>query len=328
MDENKNQYRRTFLKTTAVAMAVPLVAPFNRFAKIISTHNENLKMNTSRKNKTITEKNVPLITLNNGVKMPQLGFGTWTLTDKPEQYVREAIEVGFRLVDTAQGYGNEAGVFKGIKDSGIARKDIFITSKVAPDVMRNGTVKQSLDTSLEKLGGEYIDLMLIHWPVKDHIQETWGIMEDYVNKGLLKSIGLSNFNPHHIDDLLKYAKVKPVLNQIENHPTFSNMENTGITLYKDIAVECWSPLGSGKDLTNPVISDVAKKYNKSAAQIILKWDMQRGLISVTRSRNVNHMNEDINIFDFELSPVDMSIINGVNIDERTNPQNDPDNFPW
>ncbi len=282
----------------------------------------------NRKDNETVEKDVPMITLNNGVKIPQLGFGTWTLTDKPDQYVREAIEVGFRLIDTAQGYQNEAGVFKGIKDSGIDRKDIFITSKVGPDVMRNRSVKQSLDISLEKLGGEYIDLMLIHWPVVDHIQETWSIMEEYVNKGLLKSIGLSNFNPHHIDDLMKYAKIKPVLNQIEIHPTFSNMEITGITLYKDIAVECWSPLASGNDLDNSVLQSLAKKYNKSAAQIILRWNMQRGLISVTRSTNVAHMKENINIFDFELSPIDMSIINGVNINQRTSAKNDPDNFPW
>ncbi len=281
-----------------------------------------------KQNNATLSKDVPMIKLNNGAMIPQLGFGTWTLTDKPEQYVREAIEVGFRLIDTAQGYQNEAGVGKGIKDSGIARQDIFLTTKIGPDVMRNRTVKQSIDTSLEKLGSEYIDLMLIHWPVKEHIQETWGIMEDYVNKGLIKSIGLSNFNPHHIDDLLKYAKIKPVINQIEIHPTFSNMENAGRTLYREIPVQCWSPLGAGKDLDNPVLMELAKKYNKSVAQIILRWDIQRGLLTVTRSTNVEHMKEDFNIFDFELSAVDMSIINGINRNERTYEKNDPDSFPW
>lgn len=283
---------------------------------------------SGKQNNATSSKDVPMIKLNNGKVIPQLGFGTWTLTDKPEQYVREAIEVGFRLIDTAQGYQNEAGVGKGIKDSGIARKDIFLTTKIGPDVMRNRTVKQSIDTSLEKLGSEYIDLMLIHWPVKEHIQETWGIMEDYVNKGLIKSIGLSNFNPHHIDDLLKYAKIKPVINQIEIHPTFSNMENVGRTLYREIPVQCWSPLGAGKDLDNPVLMELAKKYNKSVAQIILRWDIQRGLLTVTRSTNVEHMKEDFNIFDFELSAVDMSIINGINRNERTYEKNDPDSFPW
>ena len=281
-----------------------------------------------KQNNATLSKDVPMIKLNNGAMIPQLGFGTWTLTDKPEQYVREAIEVGFRLIDTAQGYQNEAGVGKGIKDSGIARKDIFLTTKIGPDVMRNRTVKQSIDISLEKLGSEYIDLMLIHWPVKEHIQETWGIMEDYVNKGLIKSIGLSNFNPHHIDDLLKYAKIKPVINQIEIHPTFSNMENAGRTLYREIPVQCWSPLAAGKDLDDPVLMELAKKYDKSVAQIILRWDIQRGLLTVTRSTNVEHMKEDFNIFDFELSAVDMSIINGINRNERTYEKNDPDSFPW
>jgi len=281
-----------------------------------------------KQNNATSSKDVPMIKLNNGAMIPQLGFGTWTLTDKPEQYVREAIEVGFRLIDTAQGYQNEAGVGKGIKDSGIARQDIFLTTKIGPDVMRNRTVKQSIDTSMEKLQTDYLDLMLIHWPVKEHIQETWGIMEDYVNKGLIKSIGLSNFNPHHIDDLLKYAKIKPVINQIEIHPTFSNMENAGRTLYREIPVQCWSPLGAGKDLDDPVLMELAKKYNKSVAQIILRWDIQRGLLTVTRSTNVEHMKEDFNIFDFELSAIDMSIINGINRNERTYEKNDPDSFPW
>lgn len=281
-----------------------------------------------KQNNATSSKDVPMIKLNNGAMIPQLGFGTWTLTDKPEQYVREAIEVGFRLIDTAQGYQNEAGVGKGIKDSGIARQDIFLTTKIGPDVMRNRTVKQSIDTSMEKLQTDYLDLMLIHWPVKEHIQETWGIMEDYVNKGLIKSIGLSNFNPHHIDDLLKYAKIKPVINQIEIHPTFSNMENAGRTLYREIPVQYWSPLGAGKDLDNPVLIELTKKYNKSVAQIILRWDIQRGLLTVTRSTNVEHMKEDFNIFDFELSAIDMSIINGINRNERTYEKNDPDSFPW
>ncbi|HRP32090.1 MAG TPA: aldo/keto reductase [Agriterribacter sp.] len=310
--------RSNFIKSTAGLAGFLALGNVSKAAAIIGRKQQSIS----------TDNKVPLITLNNGTTIPQLGFGTWTLTDKPGQYVRQAIEVGFRLIDTAQGYQNEAGVGQGIKDSGIDRKDIFLTTKIGPDVMRNRTVKQSIDTSLEKLGSEYIDLMLIHWPVKEHIRETWQIMEDYVNKGLIKSIGLSNFNPHHIDDLLKYAKIKPVLNQIENHPTFSNMENTGITLYKDIAVECWSPLASGKDLDNTVLTSLAKKYNKSVAQIILRWDMQRGLISVTRSTKVHHMKEDINIFDFELSPADMSIINGVNLNQRTNAKNDPENFPW
>ncbi len=310
--------RSNFLKSTASMAGILAFGGISKASEMINNNAQEF----------VSINEVPLITLNNGEVIPQLGFGTWTLTEKPEQHVREAIEVGFRLIDTAQGYQNEAEVGKGIKDSGIARKDIFLTTKIGPDVMRNRTIKQSIDISMEKLQTDYLDLMLIHWPVKEHIQETWGIMEDYVNKGLIKSIGLSNFNPHHIDDLLKYAKIKPVINQIEIHPTFSNMENAGRTLYREIPVQCWSPLGAGKDLDNPVLMELAKKYNKSVAQIILRWDIQRGLLTVTRSTNVEHMKEDFNIFDFELSAVDMSIINGININQRTYEKNDPDNFPW
>lgn len=310
--------RSNFLKSTASMAGILAFGGISKASEMINNNAQEF----------VSINEVPLITLNNGEVIPQLGFGTWTLTEKPEQHVREAIEVGFRLIDTAQGYQNEAEVGKGIKDSGIARKDIFLTTKIGPDVMRNRTIKQSIDISMEKLQTDYLDLMLIHWPVKEHIQETWGIMEDYVNKGLIKSIGLSNFNPHHIDDLLKYAKIKPVINQIEIHPTFSNMENAGRTLYRGIPVQCWSPLAAGKDLDDPVLMELAKKYNKSVAQIILRWDIQRGLLTVTRSTNVEHMKEDFNIFDFELSAVDMSIINGININQRTYEKNDPDNFPW
>ncbi|MCD8024132.1 MAG: aldo/keto reductase, partial [Candidatus Gastranaerophilales bacterium] len=275
------------------------------------------------------KNNVPNVTLNNNVTMPQLGFGTWTLKgDIATKCVKQAIKSGYRLVDTAQAYGNEAEVYQGIKDSGIDRKDIFITTKISPDNMRNHVVKESLDKSIENLGGEYIDLVLIHWPVDSEIEQTWEIMEEYVKAGKIHSIGISNFNPHHIDDLLKYAKIKPVINQIEIHPYMAQQEVAGYTFNKEIQVEAWSPLGSGTILDNKTIAKIAKAHKKSIAQIILRWDIQRGLITIPRAENSNYIKENIDIFNFELTPVEMSIINGLNKNQRVNPKNDPDKFPW
>lgn len=185
-----------------------------------------------------TKHNVPDITLNNGLTMPQLGFGTWTLKgDIAAASVQAAIRSGYRLIDTAQAYGNEQDVFRGIKASGIKRKDLFITTKISPDNMRNHRVRESLDKSIESLGGEYIDLVLIHWPVKGEVQATWQILEEYVEQGKIRSIGLSNFNPHHIDELLTYARIKPVINQIEIHPYMTQQEVAGYTFGKNIQVE-------------------------------------------------------------------------------------------
>lgn len=271
---------------------------------------------------------IPCITLNNGMQMPQLGCGTFTLKETAPACIKHAIKIGYRLFDTAQGYGNEAEVGQGIAESGIDRNEVFITSKVSTDAMRNGTVRESLDKSIEVLGG-YIDLMLIHWPVQGKVQETWEILEEYVDAGKIRAIGLSNFNPHHVADLLKYARIKPVINQMEIHPYMTQQEVAGYTFVQGIQVEGWAPLGQGGGvLQDERIARIAEKYGKSIAQVILRWNMQRGIIAIPRCDNPNYTAENIDIFDFELSPVDMAIINGLNKNERTNMKNDPDNFPW
>lgn len=278
----------------------------------------------------VTEKTdtIPYVTLNNGMRMPQLGVGTFTLKETAAECVAHAIATGFRLIDAAQAYNNETEVGQGVKASGIDRSQVFITSKVSPDAMRDGTVRESLDRSIEAFGG-YVDLMLIHWPVEGKIEETWKIMEEYVDAGKLRAIGLSNFNPHHVDSLLAYARIKPVVNQIEVHPYMTQQEVVGQTFARGIQVEGWAPLGQGGAvLQDPVIADIAKKHGKSIAQIILRWNMQRGLIAIPRCDNPDYTKENIDIFDFELSPVEMAVINGLNRNERTNPKNDPDNFPW
>ncbi len=271
---------------------------------------------------------IPDIQFHNGKTIPQLGFGTWTLIETATPSGKAAAEAGFRMFDTAQGYQNEAAVYQGIVESGIPRSEVFITTKISPDNMRNRTVRESLDKSLADLGGEYIDLVLIHWPVKEHIRETWQIMEEYVDKGLVRSIGLSNFNPHHIDSLLEYARIKPVLNQIEIHPYFTQEDNVAYNRSKDIVVQGWSPLGSGTILDDETIAGVAQRYGKSPAQVIIRWHLQRGLVTIPRTDNPDYIAENINVFDFELSEEDMKLISNLNTNQRRDARNDPENFPW
>ena len=196
--------------------------------------------------------------------------------------------------------------------------------------MRNKTVRQSIDNSLNDLGLDYIDLVLIHWPVAGHIEETWKILEEYVDKGKIRSIGLSNFNPHHIDSLLLYARIRPVINQIEIHPYMTQQANVDFNFGKDIQVEAWGPLGQGTNgvLNDPNIEEIARRYNKSVAQVILRWHMQRGLITIPRCDNDDYTGENLCIYDFELSPKEMETISGLNRNLRTYEKNDPDNFPW
>lgn len=202
---------------------------------------------------------VPTVKLNNGMEMPQLGVGTFLVKDDAAERVCHAIKVGFRLFDTAQGYGNEKEVGEGIRRSGIDRRELFITTKVNTTEMRNGTVRQSLDKSFANLGTDYIDLVLIHWPVKGHIKETWQILEEYVDKGKIRSIGVSNFNPHHLDELLEYARIRPVVNQIEIEPYMTQHDVVGYTFRKGIQVEAWGPLGQGITgvIDDPAIGEIA-----------------------------------------------------------------------
>lgn len=273
---------------------------------------------------------IPTIKLNNGIEMPQLGIGTFAVKEDAAERVCHAVKTGFRLIDTAQGYGNEKEVGEGIRKSGIDRKLLFITTKVNTTEMRNKTVRQSIDNSLNDLGLDYIDLVLIHWPVAGHIEETWKILEEYVDKGKIRSIGLSNFNPHHIDSLLLYARIRPVINQIEIHPYMTQQANVDFNFGKDIQVEAWGPIGQGTNgvLNDPTIEEIARRYNKSVAQVILRWHMQRGLITIPRCDNDDYTDENLCIYDFELSSKEMETISGLNRNLRTYEKNDPDNFPW
>lgn len=207
-------------------------------------HTDRLWGRTSNNGQTAqTADTLPAIlrvVLNNGIEMPQLGsarLGTSTLKETAAECVKHAIGLGYRLVDAAQGYDNEVEVWYGIKESGIGRSEVFIISKVSPDAVRSGKVRESLDRTIEAFGGTYVDLMLIHWPVARKVKERWRIMEKYVDVGKIRAIGVSNFNPHHVDELLAYARIKPVVNQIKIHPYMEHQEVVGNTFAKGIQVQ-------------------------------------------------------------------------------------------
>ena len=272
------------------------------------------------------------IPLNNGLEIPQIGVGTWTLRgETARQNVRLALEEGFRHIDTAQGYENEAEVGQGIADSGVPRGEIFVTTKVSTNIMREGqeAVHQSIDESLAKLKMDYIDLLLIHWPVKDCVKHTWQVMEDYVRQGKVHSIGVSNFNRHHLDDLLAYADIRPAVNQIEVHPLMTQEENIAYNRSLGIQVEAWGPFGQGDIdvIGHPLLQSLAAKYQKTDSQIVLRWIVQRDLITIPRAKP-NHFKENLNIMAFSLSNEDMQAISALNQNLRSNVLNDPETFPW
>ena len=270
--------------------------------------------------------------LNNGFEIPQIGVGTWTLRgETARNNVRMALEAGFRHIDTAQGYENEFEVGQGIADSGLERGDVFVTTKVATNIMREGreAVRRSIDESLEKLNTGYIDLLLIHWPVKDFVKDTWQVMEQCVREGKVRSIGVSNFNRHHLDDLLTYAEIRPVINQIEVHPLMTQEENIAYNHQLGIQVEAWGPFGQGDIdiLGEPLLQSLAQKYEKTASQIVLRWIVQRDLITIPRAKP-NHFAENLAVMSFVLSNEDMQAISALNKNLRSNVLNDPETFPW
>ena len=268
----------------------------------------------------ISEKNA---NLNNGYKMPILGLGTWTLSNtQAEESVYNAIKVGFRLIDTAEYYGNEEGVGKGVKKSIeegiIKREDIFITSKIMPGAYSNPDL--AIEDSLKKLDVDYIDLMLIHQPGSND-EKVYRSMEKYYNAGKLKSIGISNYyTKNQVDKVLSYSKIIPAIIQNENHIFYQNNELQKYVLKHKIIIESWYPFGgrghTTENFNNDVIKKLANKYNKTSAQIIIRWHLQAGYIVIPGSSNVEHIKENYNVFDFELSQDDMKEIYNVNINRR------------
>lgn len=267
-------------------------------------------------------------TLNNGVEIPVLGLGVFNSGKDTANAVRFALEMGYRHIDTAKIYKNEADVAKGIKESGVDRKDIFITTKLWNDDMRAHKQREVIEKSLELLETDYIDLYLIHWPVKDVYKESWKIMEEYYKKGIFKAIGISNFQKYHLDDLLADAEIIPAVNQVELHPYLTQEDLVIFDNDKGIATECWGPLARGKIFSDEVLGLIADKYGKTISQIVLRWEIQRGLITIPKSVHKDRIVENMNIFDFELSLDDMKTISNLNRNERMLEGANPDNFTF
>lgn len=272
---------------------------------------------------------IPEITLNNGIAMPQIGLGVFKVEEgnQVEEAVRAALDAGYRSIDTAAMYGNEEGVGRAIKESGIPREELFITTKLWNDDQGYESAFTALQASLDKLDLEYLDLYLIHWPkpAQNKYKETWKAFEEMYTNGKIRAIGVSNFHQDHLDDLLTDAQVVPAVNQIEMHPMLIQSELREYCNQKGIAVEAWSPLMRGGELLeHPVISSIAQAHNKQPGQIVLRWHIQLGVIVIPKSVTPERIAANIDIFNFELTSEEMEQISSLHTGERTGPN--PANF--
>ncbi|RED58146.1 aldo/keto reductase [Cohnella lupini] len=269
-------------------------------------------------------------TLHNGVQMPWFGLGVFKAEEGSEvvDSVRTAIKQGYRSIDTAAIYRNESGVGRGIREglaeTGLSREDLFITSKVWNADLGYKSTLAAYEASLAKLGLDYLDLYLIHWPVKGKYKEAWRALEAIYADGRVKAIGVSNFNIHHLEDVMKDAKVSPMVNQVEYHPYLSQQELLAFCQAHNIQLEAWSPLMQGGLLDHPVLREIAGNHGKSVAQVILRWDLQHGVVTIPKSTKESRIIENANIFDFELSSEEITRIDELNRNQRIGP--DPDNF--
>ncbi|MEA3322438.1 MAG: aldo/keto reductase [Bacillota bacterium] len=267
-------------------------------------------------------------TLHNGVEMPWFGLGVFKVEEgqEVESSVKMAIHAGYKSIDTAAIYKNEEGVGKGIRESDIPREELFITTKVWNADQGYESTLKAFDESMEKLGLEYLDLYLVHWPVKGKYVETWKALEKLYKDGRVRAIGVSNFQIHHLQDILDVAEVKPMVNQVEYHPKLSQVELLNFCKENGIQMEAWSPLMQGQLLDNDVLKEIAAAHNKSVAQVILRWDLQNGVVTIPKSVKEHRIKENADIFDFELSEDEMQKIHALNEDKRVGP--DPDNFDF
>lgn len=264
---------------------------------------------------------IPVVTLNNGVAIPQVGLGVWQAKEgtQVEQAVSIALEAGYRLIDTAAIYGNEVGVGRAIKTSGLRREDVFITTKLWNANHAYQSALDAFDQSLIKLDCDYIDLYLIHWPLpmENRFTEAWSALETLYNSKRVRAIGVSNFKPPHLEILLKEATVVPAINQIELHPLFQQQATRAYCAEHGIAIESYSPLMQGGEaLEHPVITNLAEQYNKTPAQIILRWHVQSGFVVIPKSVNAGRIRENFALFDFELSESDMHQIEAMDREQR------------
>jgi 2,5-diketo-D-gluconate reductase A len=272
---------------------------------------------------------IPDITLNNGQQIPQLGFGVFLV--RPQDTVAAvsaALQAGYRHIDTAQMYGNEQEVGEALRRSGLDRSEVFVTSKLSNDAHRPDDARRAFDESLKALSVDYLDLFLIHWPLPtrydgDYVS-TWKALEDFYREGRVRSIGVSNFQPHHLRRLHSESEIIPAVDQVEVNPYLTQDELRAFCAEHQIAVEAWSPLGRGNMLGDPAIEMIARRAAKTPAQVVLRWHLQRGDIVFPKSVTPDRIRENIDIFDFGLSAAEIETISALNRNERTGP--DPDTF--
>lgn len=270
------------------------------------------------------------VKLNNGVEMPWIGLGVFRIEDnkEAERVVETALRVGYKHIDTAMYYHNEEAVGKAIRNSGIPREEIFVTTKMWNADQRSGKVKEAFEASLKRLNIDYIDLYLIHWPVEGKYVETWKKFEEIYQTGKVKAIGVSNFKQHHLETLAKESTITPAVNQIELHPYLIQENDLSYCKKAGIRTEAWSQFAANQTglFDEKILVDLSDKYAKSPAQIILRWDYQRGVVTIPKSANENRMKQNLDIFDFSLTDEEIKNINSLNKNFRVGP--DPDHVDF
>ncbi|EPP0902182.1 aldo/keto reductase [Listeria monocytogenes] len=265
------------------------------------------------------------ITLANGVEMPRVGLGVFQMTpDQAENATKWALEAGYRSIDTAQGYNNEEAVGKGVIASGVPREEVFITTKVRASQLGYEATKAAFYASLEKLQLNYIDLFLIHWPKTGLYNDAWRVMEELYESGKIRAIGVSNFLPEHLDQLLITAKITPMINQIEVHPMLTQVAERQYNDSLGIITEAYCPLGSGRLLRHPALLKLAKKYGKATAQLMIRWEIQNDIVTIPKSVNQDRIRANLDVWDFEISEDDIQLINDLNENKRVG--TDPHHF--
>ena len=258
----------------------------------------------------LNENQQKLIKLNNGIEMPQIGFGVWKIPfNQTAKVVTDVIKNHYRLIDTAKQYGNEEQVGQGIKDSGIERKQLFLTTKIFNgDQGDFDKLRNAFNEQLKKLGTDHVDLLLLHWPVFNKYIESWRALEAIYNDGQARAIGVCNFDVDHLQNLMDHANIMPMVNQIEFNPRIHQPDTVAFCQDNHIQLEAWSPLGNGQLLNSPVINKIAKEHGKSPAQVIIRWELQQGFIVIPKSIHEERMRENRDVYDFELDADEMEAI--------------------